>query len=54
MQRKTVLEHAPESSQADEYRALARALEANTSFFVPVPLEQEELEALLMKYCPTE
>lgn len=54
LQRKTVLEHAPESAQADEYRALARALEQNTYFQVPAPLTQDELEDLLIQYCPAE
>lgn len=54
LQRKTVLEHAPESAQAAEYRALAQAVENNTCFGVPTPLSQDELEALLIKYCPAE
>ena len=54
LQRKTVIEHAPESSQADEYRALARTLDENTEFSVPTPISNDELEALLLKYCPVE
>lgn len=54
LQRKTVLEHAPESAQAGEYRALAQAVDQNTCFSVPTPLNQDELEALLIKYCPAE
>lgn len=52
LQRKTVIEYAPESSQADEYRSLARALEENAAFSVPTPVSNEELEALLLQYCP--
>lgn len=48
--RKTVLEFAPHSAQAEEYRALAKAVETNTDFVIPTPLSQEELEALFLKY----
>lgn len=54
LQRKTVLEYAPDSKQADEYRALARAVAENQRFSVPEPLNQDELEALLLSYCPVE
>lgn len=52
LQRKTVIEYAPNSQQASEYRALAKALENNTQFSVPTPMSNDDLEALLMKYCP--
>ena len=48
--RKTVIEYAPDSAQADEYRALARVLGENREFSLPTPLENDELEALLIKY----
>ena len=48
--RKTVIEYAPDSAQADEYRALARVLGENREFSIPTPLENDELEALLIKY----
>lgn len=48
--RKTVIEYAPESTQADEYRKLAQAIDTNTMLTVPTPLSNEELEALLLKY----
>lgn len=48
--RKTVIEYAPADPQADEYRALARAIGENTGFTVPTPLSNEALEALLVKY----
>ena len=51
LQRKTVIEHAPNDPQAEEYRALAKAIEGNTIFSVPTPLSNDALEALLMKYC---
>lgn len=52
LQRKTVIEQAPESAQADEYRALARTLDQNTQFAVPTPISNDELEALLPQVLP--
>jgi nitrogenase iron protein NifH len=48
--RKTVIEHAPDHPQADHYRALAKAIDENTMFVIPTPLEIEDLEQLLMDY----
>ncbi|MGN0967995.1 MAG: nitrogenase iron protein [Oscillospiraceae bacterium] len=48
--RKTVIEYAPDSAQADEYRALARVLGESREFSLPTPLDNDELEALLIKY----
>jgi len=48
--RKTVIDHAPEHPQADEYRALAKAINENEMFVVPTPLEIEELEKLLIDF----
>ena len=48
--RKTVIEYDPNCAQAQEYRNLAKLLADNTEFAVPTPLENEELEALLIKY----
>jgi nitrogenase iron protein NifH len=48
--RKTVIEYSPDCPQADEYRALARAIDENTSFTVPTPLSNDELEALMLKH----
>ena len=45
--RKTVIEWKPEANQADAYRGLAKAIDANKKFVVPTPLEIEELESLL-------
>jgi nitrogenase iron protein NifH len=50
LQRKTVIEWNPEAKQADEYRQLARAIDANELFVIPTPLEIEELESLLVEY----
>ncbi len=48
--RKTVIEYAPEHSQADEYRALSKKINDNKMFVVPTPLEIEELESLLIEH----
>ena len=48
--RKTVLEYAPESKQADEYRTLAKAISENTSFVVPTPMSHKELEELIISF----
>ncbi|WP_462269859.1 nitrogenase iron protein [Desulfobacter sp.] len=48
--RKTVIDYAPDHPQADEYRALAKKMDKNEMFVIPTPLEIEELEDLLIKY----
>lgn len=48
--RKTVIEHAPEHPQADEYRALAKAIDDNEMFVIPKPLPMEKLEKLLIDF----
>ena len=50
LNRKTVIEYAPTAAQADEYRTLARKIDANKMLVIPTPLKIEELEELLMKY----
>ena len=50
LRRKTVIEWNAECAQADEYRQLARAIDANKEFVVPTPLEIEELESLLIEF----
>ena len=47
---KTVIEFAPEHVQADEYRALAKAIDENKMFVIPTPLEMEDLEKLLIDF----
>jgi len=54
LRRRTVIEHDPDCAQADQYRALARAVEANQRFSVPTPLGGDALEALLLRYCPVQ
>ena len=48
--RKSVIEFDPTHPQADEYRALARKIDANKMLVVPKPLEIEELESLLIEF----
>jgi nitrogenase iron protein NifH len=48
--RKTVIEYAPEDHQAHEYRNLAKAVSDNTLFTIPKPMTQERLEEILMEY----
>jgi len=48
--RKTVIEHAPEHPQADEYRALAKAIDQNEMFVIPKPLPMDALEKLLIDF----
>jgi len=50
IQRKTVIEWNDTAAQADEYRALARKIDANQKFVVPTPLEIDELETLLVDF----
>ena len=50
LRRKTVIEAAPDSAQAEEYRALARVVEENSRFSVLTPLPGDALEALLINY----
>ena len=48
--RKTVIEFAPDHPQADEYAQLAAAIDANEMFVIPEPLEMETLEKLLIDF----
>ncbi|MFV0592361.1 MAG: nitrogenase iron protein [Draconibacterium sp.] len=48
--RKTVIDYEPSHPQADEYRALAKAIDENKLFVIPEPLEIEELEKLLIEF----
>ncbi|MBU4378256.1 MAG: nitrogenase iron protein [Proteobacteria bacterium] len=48
--RKTVIEWNGTVPQADQYRGLAKAIDGNTMFTVPTPLEIEDLEQLLLDY----
>ena len=48
--KKSVIEFDPTADQADEYRALAKAIDENKMFVVPKPMTQERLEEILMEY----
>jgi nitrogenase iron protein NifH len=48
--RQTVLEWAPQSSQAEVYRDLAATLITNRQLTVPTPLHFDELEELVLAY----
>ncbi|HOP73129.1 MAG TPA: nitrogenase iron protein [Thermoclostridium caenicola] len=48
--KKTVIDYDPTAPQADEYRALARAIDGNDMFVIPKPMKQERLEQLMMEY----
>ncbi len=48
--RKTVIEFDASHPQADEYRTLARKMEANEMHVIPKPMNTDELEKLLIDY----
>lgn len=48
--KKTVIEFAPESDQAEVYRTLAKRIVENDRFVIPEPLAQEELERLVYEF----
>lgn len=51
LRRMTVLEYAPDSKQADEYRSLAKKIDANAGKgIIPTPITMDELEDLLMQF----
>jgi len=48
--RQTVIDWNPDCAQADEYRLLAKNIDANEMFVIPSPLAIEELEELLINF----
>ncbi|WP_446898129.1 nitrogenase iron protein [Clostridium sp. LBM24168] len=48
--KQTVIQYDPKAKQADEYRALAKAIDGNDMFVIPKPMAQEDLEAIMMEY----
>ena len=46
LHKKTVIEYAPESPQAEVYRSLAPMVSSNEHFTIPKPLDIDELESL--------
>ena len=50
LRRQTVIQYAPDSDQANEYRNLAQAVIENKNFVVPTPMEVERLEEILLEF----
>ncbi len=50
LRRQTVIQYAPDSDQANEYRSLAQAVIDNEDFVVPTPMESERLEEILLEF----
>jgi nitrogenase iron protein NifH len=51
LRRMTTIEYAPDSKQANEYRALAKKIHENAGKgTIPTPITMEELEELLMEF----
>jgi nitrogenase iron protein NifH len=50
LNRKTVIEYAPDCEQAQHYRNLAKAIDENTNHVIPSPMSNDELEKLLVKF----
>ncbi len=50
MRRMTVIEYDGSSTQADEYRELARKIEQNEKKTIPTPITMDELEELMIDF----
>jgi nitrogenase iron protein NifH len=50
LHRKTVIDYQSDSSQANEYRSLAKAIDGNTQMAIPEPIQRDRLEELLLEY----
>jgi nitrogenase iron protein NifH len=50
IRRMTVIEYNPKAKQADEYRELARKVDANSNFVIPTPLTMDQLEDVMMSF----
>jgi nitrogenase iron protein NifH len=51
LRKQTVLEYAPQSKQAEEYRQLAKKIHANSGKgCIPSPITMEELEDMLLAF----
>ncbi len=48
--KKTVIDYAPDEVQADAYRGLAKAVDDNDMFVIPKPMVQDRLEEILMEH----
>ncbi len=51
LRRMTVIEYAPDSKQADEYRTLAKKIHENAGKgVIPTPISMDELEEMLLEF----
>jgi nitrogenase iron protein NifH len=50
IRKKTVIDFASESPQANEYRDLAKKIEENKHFVIPKPMTQDRLEEILFEF----
>ncbi|MDD3306287.1 nitrogenase iron protein [uncultured Acetobacterium sp.] len=50
IRKKTVIDFAPESKQAGEYRDLAKKIEENENFVIPKPMSTDRLEEILFEF----
>lgn len=50
IRKKTVIEYAPEHSQAQVYRDLAQKVDENDKFTIPTPITQDRLEEILLEH----
>jgi len=51
LRRQTVIQYAPESKQANEYRTLAKKIHENSGQgAIPTPISMDELEAMLLEF----
>ncbi|MDR3136954.1 MAG: hypothetical protein LBU07_06075, partial [Coriobacteriales bacterium] len=48
--KKVVIEYQSDCQQANAYRGLAEAVDSNDLFVIPTPMQQEELEELMMEH----
>ena len=48
--KQVVVAYDPDSNQAQEYRGLAKAVDENEMFVIPTPMEQDDLEDLMMEH----
>jgi nitrogenase iron protein NifH len=50
--RMTVIEFAPDSTQAGVYRRLAKSILENRDLVIPTPLSMDDLESLALEFLP--
>jgi nitrogenase iron protein NifH len=50
LRRQTVIQYSPDHAQAEEYRQLGNKIVDNTKLTIPTPIDNDELEELLINY----